>query len=93
MVKTESAKPGESAESAPKKKEERKPNERRNDKNKQQNRPQQRQRPPQFLVSGESKFFATNSTRKVTSNAMDNAFLLSRQMEGYASRSVLYGTH
>lgn len=57
--------------------------ERRNERNKPQTRPPQRQRPPRFLVSGESKFFATSTIRKVNGNAMDNAFLLSRQMEGY----------
>lgn len=57
--------------------------ERRNERNKPQVRPPQRQRPPRFLVSGESKFFATSTIRKVNGNAMDNAFLLSRQMEGY----------
>ena len=57
--------------------------ERRNERNKPQTRPPQRQRPPRFLVSGESKFFATSTIRKVNGNVMDNAFLLSRQMEGY----------
>ena len=56
---------------------------RRNERNKPQARPPQHQRPPRFLVSGESKFFATSTLRKVNGNAMDNAFLLSRQMEGY----------
>lgn len=42
---------------------------------------QQNRSRPQFLVSGESKFFATNSIRRSSTNAMDNAFLLSRQTE------------
>ena len=50
---------------------------RRND----EGRQSQRSRPPPTLVSGESRFFATNSNRRPTANAMDNAFLMSRQME------------
>ena len=54
---------------------------RRNDEGQRPNRQSQRSRPPPTLVSGESRFFATNSNRRPTANAMDNAFLMSRQME------------
>ena len=54
---------------------------RRNDENQRLNRQTQRSRPPPTLVSGESRFFATNSSRRPTAKAKDNAFLLSRQME------------
>lgn len=58
----------------------------RGDKKRKNDRPahpprQQNRSRPQFLVSGESKFFATNSIRRSATNAMDNAFLLSHQTE------------
>ena len=54
---------------------------RRNDESQRLNRQTQRSRPPPTLVSGESRFFAKNSSRRPTANAMDYALLLSRQME------------
>ena len=44
------------------------------------NKPRQSRNQPRFLVSGESMFFATNSIHRQATNAMDNAFLLSRQI-------------